>query len=72
MKFSLHYVKFMVHDLFLQDRPWLNLTVREVLVTAKLIFRNKASWEENFEFFYFKYHIQNEIGQGEVGVYNIL
>lgn len=37
-------------------------------MTAKLIFRNEASLEENFEFSYFKFHIQNEMGQGEVGV----
>lgn len=37
-------------------------------MTAKLIFRNEASLEENFEFSYFKHHIQNEMGQGEVGV----
>lgn len=53
---------------FCKIRPWLNFTAKDVLVTAKLIFRNEASLEENFEFSYFKYHIQNEMGQGEVGV----
>ena len=44
----------------------------EVLVTAKLMYRHKASAEGNVKSSYFKYHIQNDIGQGRVGVWNIL
>ena len=56
---------------FSKVRPG-KVNAMEVLVTAKLMHRHKASAEGNVKHSYFKYHIQNDIGQGRIGVWNIL
>lgn len=53
---------------FSKVKAWLKVNAMEVLVTAKLMYRHKASTEGNVKYSYLKYYIQNDIGQGRVGV----